>query len=48
MPMGCFDWMTAVEARVIQWLGQTDDQPLGYFGEARIHYLFEMHHAHND
>ena len=48
MPIGGFEWMTAAEAREIDWLSQTEDQPVGYFIEASIHYRVELHEAHND
>ena len=40
--------MTPEEAREIEWLTQTEDQPVGYFVEARIHYAVELHNAHDD
>ena len=48
MPIYGFEWMTAAEAREIDWQAQTEDQPVGYFIEASIHYLVELHEAHND
>ena len=48
MPISSFAWMTAAEALEIDRLAQTDEQPLGYFVEARIHNLVELHEAQND
>ena len=31
MPIGGFEWITAAEAREIDWLAQTEEQPVGYF-----------------
>ena len=36
MPIGGFEWRTAAEAREIDCLEQTEDQPVGYFSEATI------------
>ena len=47
MRIGGFDWMTAAEAREIDWQTQTEDQPVGYFIEASIHSQVELHEAHN-
>ena len=48
MPIGGFEWMTAAEAREIDWLAQTEYQPVEYFIEARIQYPLELHEANND
>ena len=48
MPIGRFKWLTAAEAREIDWLPQTEDQPVGYFIEASMNYPVELHEAHND
>ena len=48
MPIGGYEWMTAAEAREIDWLTQTENQPLGYFIEASIQCLVEQHEAPND
>ena len=48
MPIGGFEWMRAAEAREIDWLAQTEDQPMGYFIEASMNYPVELHEAHND
>ena len=32
----------------IDWLGQTEDQSVGYVIEASIHYPMELHEAPND
>ena len=31
MPIGWFEWMTAAEAREIDWLAQTENQPVWSF-----------------
>ena len=48
MPIRGFEWMTAAEARHIDWLAQTEEQPVGYFTEASNHYPVDRHEAHND
>ena len=40
--------MTAAEAREIDWLAHTEDQPVGFFIEASINYPVELHEADND
>ena len=48
MPIGGCEWMTPEEAREIDWLTQTEDQPVGYFIQTRIHKSVELHDAHHD
>ena len=48
MPIGGFDWMTAVQDREIDWLAQMEDQPLGYSIVASINYTVELHETHSD
>ena len=48
MPIAVFECMTAAEAREIDWLAQPQEQPLGYFIEASIHYPMERQEAHNE
>ena len=40
--------MTATDTRAIDWLAETEGQPVGYFTEASIHYPVELLEAHND
>ena len=48
MTLGGFESMTAAEAREIDWLPKTVDQPVGYFLEPSIHYPVELNEADND
>ena len=47
IPIGGFNWMSEAEASEIDWLALTEDQPVGYFIEASIHYPLELHESHN-
>ena len=48
MPIGGFRWMERNEIDAINWLAQTEEQPIGYTVECDLDYPPELHDAHND
>ena len=48
MPIAGFEWLRPAEAIEIDWLTQTEDQPVGYICEASIHYSVDLHESHKE
>ena len=48
LPEKDFEWVVGEELQKINWLEQTDTQPIGYIVKVDLDYPEELHDKHND
>ena len=48
LPEKGYEWVVGEELQNINWLEQTDTQPIGYIVKVNLEYPIELHDKHND